>query len=156
MSERLAMIAPYVIVFTTFNFAISLFYNIYGLIVFKKKYVKLSHSSISKEQTQYLSKIKFVNVHRAWLKKYYKKIRNYSILYFFASEIICFVAMYLTGRCLLVCRIAFFVDIFLLLLWVFLLLDFMKNNKKLAAQHKENIIKALDGYYKAKYQEQVK
>lgn len=156
MSERLAMIAPYVAVFTTFNFAISLFYNIYGLIVFKKKYVKLSHTPLSKDQKKYLTKIEFDNVHRTWLKKYYKKIRNYSIIYFFVSEIICFAAMYWTGRTLLVCRIALFTDIFLLLFWVYLLLDFRKTSKKLAEQHKANLYKALKEYEIIKSEEQVK
>ncbi len=154
MNELLMLISPYALVFTTFNFAISLFYNIYGWVVFRRKYKKLSHSSLSKAQKKYLSDIKFVNVHRNWLKKYYKKIRNGSFIYFFGSEILCFAAMCLPGankgRCILVCRIALFVDIFLLLFWVFLLFYSRKNGEKLAEQHKGNIKKALEDFDKIK------
>ena len=150
MSERLVMIAPYVVVFTTFNFAISLFYNIYGLIVFKRKYTKLSHTTLSKSEKKYLADINFVNVHRNWLKKFYVRIRNYSILYFVVSEIACFAAMYLSGRCVLVCRIALFADIFLLLFWVYLLFYSRKKNKKLAEEHRENMKKAMEEYDRMK------
>ena len=154
MNEQLFKIAPYVEVFTIFNFFIALFYNVYGWIVFKKRYIKLSHSSLSKDQKKYLSQNNFVNVHRNWLKKYYVIIRNYSIIYFFAAEIICFIAMYRTGRCVLVCRIALLADILLLLFWVFLLFYFRKKSKKLAEQHKENISKALEEYSRIKSEEQ--
>ena len=154
MSEKFSMMITYSIVFTTFNFAISFLYFIYGWIIFKKRYVKLSHSHLSKEQKKYLSEIKFVNVHRNWLKKYYKKIRNYSGLYFVFMEIICIAAIYFTERYLLVCRIALVAAIILFLLWIFLLFYFRKNSIKLASQHKENLKKALKDFEIIKETEQ--
>ena len=154
MSEKTSMMITYSIVYTTFNFVISFLYYIYGWIVFKKRYVKLSHSHISKEQKKYLSKIKFVNIHRNWLKKYYKKLRDGSVLYFVLSEIICLAAIYFTERYLLVCRISLVAAILLFLFWIFLLFYFRKNSLKLAAQHKENLKKALDEFEKLKETEQ--
>ena len=150
MNEKLAMISPYVLVFTTFNFITFLYYNIYGLIIYKRKYSKLSHSVISREEKCYLTEIKFTNVHRTWLREFYLHIRNYSVLYFVASEILCFAAMYLTVKCVLICRIALFVDIALILFSVCLLFYFRKKNKILAEQHEENIKNTLKEFYKAK------
>ena len=150
MTERTSLLISYAAVYTTFNMIIALVYNIYGWIIFKKKYAKLSHSHLSQGQLKYLVSIKFVNVHRNWLKKYYVIIRNYSILYFFLAEILCFAATYLTGKYVLVCRISLFTGIFLLFFLVYLIFYFKKNNKILAEQHRTNLDKAIDDYYAAK------
>lgn len=148
MLDRLFAIAPYVEVFTVFNFTVFLFYYLYGWIVLKKRYIKNSHTALSKNQKKYLTKIQFVNVQRPWLKKYYKIVRNYSLIYFFAAEILCFIAMYITERKVLICRIALFADFALLLFWIYLVFYFKKKNEELSEQHKEDLEKAIDEYYK--------
>lgn len=146
MSPRASMLIAYSIVYTTFNLVVALVYNLYGFIVFKAKYNKLSHTSLSKHEKKYLSDIKFVNVHRNWLKKYYVNIRNYSILYFVASEIICFALIFFTAKYVLICRITLFVDLGLLLFLIYLIFYLRKHDKKLALEHKENLKKALKDY----------
>ena len=146
MTPRVSSLIAYTMVFTTFNVLVSLIYNIYGFIIFKVKYNKLSHTSLSKHEKKYLADIKFVNVHRNFIKKYYTNIRNYSILYFFAAEIICFALIFFTAKYVLICRIDLFVDLGLLLVLIFLVFYLRKQDKKLALEHKENLKKALTDY----------
>lgn len=153
MKAKLLMIFPYIIVFTTFNIIVALVYGVYGLI-FKKKYVKLSHTRLSQEQKNYLTKIQFINVYRQWAKKYYGILKKYSVLFFVVSEVVFAIAMYLTGRCVLICRIVLFMDIFLLLLWGLLLNYFKKKSKELRTQHIKNLKKALKDFEELNNSEQ--
>lgn len=134
---------PYIIVFSVFNIIISLFYFVYGWVVYRKKAKKIKHSSLSPQQKIFLANRNFKNVCYVWIKKFGAKIRNFSFAYLILSEIICFVAVWLTGKCVLICRISFFTAIFLLLLWGFLLYYYRKKSKILAEEHKKNLEKAL-------------
>lgn len=138
---------PYIIVFSVFNIFISLFYFVYGWIIYKKKAKKIQHSDLTPQQKIFLGTEKFKNVRYVWIKKFGKKIRNFSVLYFILSEILCFVAIWLTKKCVLICRISFFVAVFLLLFSLFLQLYYYRNKTaKLAEEHKKNLEKALERF----------
>lgn len=135
---------PYIIVFSVFNFVISLFYFVYGWVVYRKKAKKIKHSNLSPQQKIFLANRNFQNVCYTWVKKFGAKIRNFSFIYLILSEIICYVALWLTGKYLLICRISFFTAVFLLLLWGYLLYYYRKKAEILAEDHKKNLEKALE------------
>lgn len=54
-----------------------------------------------------------------------------------------------------ICRISVAMAIVLFIAWIVLMVYVSKKNKKLAAQHKENLDKAIKTYYETKYAEQV-
>lgn len=146
MLQTLINYYPYIIVFSVFNLFISLFYYICGWIIYRKKAKKIKHSDLLPQQSIFLKTINFKNVRYAWIKKFGIRIRNFSFVYFILSEIVCFFAIKFTGKHILVCRISLFSAIFLLVIWIFLLLYYRKNNKKLAEIHKKNLEIALQNF----------
>ncbi len=141
----------YEVVFTIFNFGISLLYYVYGFIIYRKKARKIKHSDLSKEQVEFLRNTKFVNVHYKWIKKFGVKIWDFSILYFVFSEIACVAGVYFTKNAVLICRISFFAAVALLLLWIYLLVYYNKKDKEVELQHKKNLERRLK-----KFEEQEK
>lgn len=148
MLTKLAEAYPYIIVFSTFNFIISVFYYIYGWINYRKKAHNIQHSELSIEEITFLKKIQFQNVKRNWIKSYGLKLRNFSIIYFIVSEMLCSFAVLLSDKYILICRISLFTAIALLLLWIVLLINFKPKVKILEKQHKKNLKKALEDFNK--------
>lgn len=154
LTNELVRTLSFTLVFSTFNAIILLLYYIYGAVLYLQKGKRTSHSGLSEEQTDYLNQIKFINVQRKWIKEITKKIKLGSVLYFIFAELICFVAILYTEEYVLICRIALFTDIFLLLCWVVLLVYVNKKDTVLAIQHQENREKALEEFKKSKNTEQ--
>lgn len=134
----------YIVIFSIFNFIISLFYCIYGLIIYKIKSNSVEHSGLPEDTLFYLNRFNFINVQQDWIIKFGIKVRNLSIVYFVLSEALCFAASYLTGKCILICRISLFAAVFLLLFWIFLhFFYYRKTSARLALNHKDNLKIAL-------------
>lgn len=144
MLNTLIRFYPYIIVFSVFNFVVSIFYFIYGWVIYRKKAQKIKHSNLSPQQKIFLANRNFQNVCYSWIKKFGVRIRNFSFIYLILSEALCYVALWLTGRYLLICRISLFTGVFLLLLWGYLRHFYKKKSKILAEDHKKNLEKALE------------
>ncbi|MCQ2472017.1 MAG: hypothetical protein MJ147_08275 [Clostridia bacterium] len=150
MMQDLMKIFAYTVVFSVFNLFILLIYFICGQVVLKKKAKKIRHSDLSVDQINFLERKQFKNIRYEWLKKFGENETKFSIIYFVLSEIVCFVAILLTSRYVLICRAAILIDAVLFLVWIFLLIYYNKKNKKLAEEHKENLEKALEKFDNSK------
>lgn len=150
MMQDLMKIFAYTVVFSVFNLFIFLIYFICGQVILKKKAMKIRHSDLSVDQIDFLERKYFKNIRYEWLKKFGNGEKSFALIYFILSEIICFVAILLTSRYVLVCRVAILIDAILFLVWIFLLFYYNKKNKKLAEEHKENLEKALEKFDKSK------
>lgn len=148
MLNDLTKILAYAVAFTSFNLLAFLVYFITGNVIFKKTANKIKHSPLPVEQIEYLEKKNFKNVQHEFVTDFGRRIRNFSVFYIIFSEIVCFIAMLLSEKYVLICRIALFTDAFLVLLMIILLIFFKIKSKKLANEHQENLQKALATYKK--------
>lgn len=145
MLNDLIKLLAYAVVFSTFNVAVFIIYFIYDKVILKKA-KKIQHSYLTVQQISYLKSIKFVNARYEWTKKFGTKVNKFSIVYLILSEIVCFFAVLLSDKYVLICRIALFTDAFMILAWIFLLVYFRKKSKALSEQHKKNLETALKDY----------
>lgn len=146
MINDLMKIFAYTVVFTVFNLCVFVIYRIAGNVIFRKTAKKINHSPLPIEQIEYLQKIDFENVQHKFVTQFGKRMRVFSILYIIFSEIVCLIALLVSERYVLVCRVALLIDIFLVLLFIFLLIFFKIKSKKLASEHQKKLCEALASY----------
>lgn len=146
MINDLMKIFAYTVVFTVFNLCVFIFYLIAGNVIFTKTANKINHSALPVEQIEYLEKKEFKNVQHEFVTDFGRRMRNFSIFYIIFSEIVCLIALLISERYVLVCRVALLIDIILILIFIFLLIFFKIKSKMLASEHQKNLREALANY----------